>query len=300
MYNAFLSAVDSNLDLTFPMDKGFSATDLDFFEQSELVIQQVCEKPEALGFQGQAVQVRGVDEQLTGSPEARFKRVAVQATPWPRPQEYLVPLNGIYLRQPKEDNVSLESKYSAIHSQCPEIFAVNNWGSCIEEWTKPLRSGPLETHLGRGSFHRTSELLVSEEKPRRHLFFDRGHVDKLNFQFFKNLLRKKCFGSSNLQQPGMDCWCIAHVCHSDEGVYAKSCSKTVVSTYMTMGVDQKVPEATVNFVTAQEEAMAATSARQEDDLMRCVGCIDLFETQNYHHIHCTVSSHIISLFCLYI
>eukprot|EP00435_Cladocopium_sp_Y103_P073049 s100_g42.t1 len=120
----------------------------------------------ALGFSGQAVQVRGVDEQLTGSPE-----------------EYLVALNGIYLRQPREDNVNGQAHYVL-------------------------------------------------EKPRRHLFYDTG----------------------------MDCWCIAHICHSDEGVYAKSCNKTVQSAYMTMGQDQKVPEATVNFITAQEEAMAATTA----------------------------------------
>ncbi|CAE7897813.1 RNF213 [Symbiodinium microadriaticum] len=42
-----------------------------------------------LAFEKDAVEVRGVDEQLTGSPE-----------------EYLVPLNGMYLRQPKDENVN--------------------------------------------------------------------------------------------------------------------------------------------------------------------------------------------------
>ncbi|CAK9021977.1 unnamed protein product [Durusdinium trenchii] len=122
-----------------------------------------------LGFGCQAVVVSGVDEQLTGSPE-----------------EYLVPLNGTYLRQPKEDDVNGRAHYVL-------------------------------------------------EKPRRHLFFD----------------------------VGMDCWCIAHICHSDEGVYAKSCSKTLVSQYLTMGVDQKVPEAMVTFVTAGQEATATTRQQEE-------------------------------------
>ena len=53
--------------------------------------------------------------------------------------------------------------------------------------------------------------VFAKEKPRRHLFFDKG----------------------------MECWCIAHICHSDEGVYAKSGSTSVQSNYLTMGQDQK-------------------------------------------------------------
>ena len=58
---------------------------------------------------------------------------------------------------------------------------------------------------------RISKRCKAKEKPRRHLFFDKG----------------------------MECWCIAHICHSDEGVYAKSCSTSVASNYLTMGQDQK-------------------------------------------------------------
>ena len=49
---------------------------------------------EVLGYNGQAMRVEGVDEHLTGSPE-----------------EYLVPLNGLYLRQGKEDDVNGRAHY---------------------------------------------------------------------------------------------------------------------------------------------------------------------------------------------
>ena len=49
---------------------------------------------QVLGYNGQAMRVEGVDEYLTGSPE-----------------EYLVPLNGLYLRQGKEDDVNGRSHF---------------------------------------------------------------------------------------------------------------------------------------------------------------------------------------------
>ncbi|CAE7456062.1 RNF213, partial [Symbiodinium sp. CCMP2456] len=124
-----------------------------------------------LAFEREAVEVRGVDEQLTGSPE-----------------EYLVPLNGMYLRQPKDENVNGKAHFVL-------------------------------------------------ERPRRHLFWDTG----------------------------MDTWCIAHVCHSDEGVYAKSSRAALLGPYVTMGRDEQVPNARVSFVTAGEEAGAAARREPEQE-----------------------------------
>ncbi|CAE7752513.1 RNF213 [Symbiodinium necroappetens] len=124
-----------------------------------------------LAFEKDAVEVRGVDEQLTGSPE-----------------EYLVPLNGMYLRQPKDENVNGYQHFVL-------------------------------------------------EKPRRHLFWDKG----------------------------MDTWCIAHVCHSDEGVYAKSSRASLCGPYVTMGRDEQVPNARVSFVTAGQESASTRREPQQDE-----------------------------------
>eukprot|EP00439_Symbiodinium_sp_Y106_P069743 s1411_g12.t1 len=102
--------------------------------------------------------------------------------------EYLVPLNGMYLRQPKEENVNGK-----------EHFVL--------------------------------------ERPRRHLFWDTG----------------------------MDTWCIAHVCHSDEGVYAKSSRASLLGPYVTMGRDEQVPNARVSFISAGQEAAAVRREPQQDE-----------------------------------
>ncbi|CAE8647524.1 unnamed protein product [Polarella glacialis] len=126
-----------------------------------------------LGFEGSAVQVSGVDESLTGKED-----------------EYLVPLNGVYLRQHRTEDVNKAPHYVL-------------------------------------------------EKPRRHLFWDSVT------------------------------WCIAHVCHAEEGVYARASSVDIFGTYLTMGSDTKLvdPEASVSFVTAAAEAQgsARTAAQQEAD-----------------------------------